>query len=84
MGIGTKISLHSDGSLQYQELFPSRGYLSSSEPLIHFCLGTASKLDSLTLEWPDGGKQIVYDVVPNETITVEIGKDFSSTGSIDT
>lgn len=52
-GIGTKVYAYTQGQMQYQQLFTSRGFQSSSEPLIHFGLGANQKIDSLHVVWPD-------------------------------
>jgi hypothetical protein len=57
--IGARISLSAGGITQVRELFPARGYLSSVEMPLTFGLGTADRLDSLVIRWPDGQEQTV-------------------------
>ena len=52
-GIGTKVVVFAGGSLYYQELQPERGFMSSSEPLLHYGLGNAAAADSIYIIWPD-------------------------------
>lgn len=59
MGIGTVVKVYAAGALQYQEHHLSRGYQSSMEPVMHFGLGTAAKVDSVRVVWPDGASQLV-------------------------
>ncbi|MCB0663004.1 MAG: VCBS repeat-containing protein [Saprospiraceae bacterium] len=60
-----------DGSTQYLELTPTRGFLSSSEPIFQFGLG-AKNVTSLEVEFP-GKKYIKIDnPTVNERLVVDI------------
>ncbi len=52
--VGSKLWLWSAGVLQYQELSPFRGFMSSVDYRLVFGLGASSKADSLIIQWPDG------------------------------
>jgi hypothetical protein len=54
---------HADGS-----------YLSSSDPRVHFGLGTATNVTELTIHWPSGTKQSVKVDAVDRYITVEEAK----------
>jgi hypothetical protein len=56
-GIGSSVRIESGGVTQISELSPMTGYLSCNAPQLHFGLGDAEKIDSLTVTWPGGGKQ---------------------------
>lgn len=69
-GIGAKVELESsDGSIQSRQLIPVRGYLASSEPLVHFGLGE-SEPQRLLIEWPSGHRQEISDLKVNHFYTV--------------
>nr|WP_298924318.1 VCBS repeat-containing protein [uncultured Allomuricauda sp.] len=70
-GIGTKVYSYHKGILQYKELYTSRGFQSSSEPLIHFGYGTTQKVDSIKIVWPDKSYQTLREVATNQTLTVK-------------
>lgn len=55
--IGAKAFLFSNHSVMYRELQPERGFLSCSEPLLHFGLGTSNLIDSLIIIWPNNTTQ---------------------------
>ncbi|PWL40257.1 hypothetical protein DKG77_05395 [Flagellimonas aquimarina] len=78
-GIGTKVYSYHKGTLQYKELYTSRGFQSSSEPLIHFGYGNTQKVDSLKIVWPDKSYQTLVDIATNQTLQVrpENTKPFS-------
>lgn len=67
-GIGTKVISWHQGNMQVKQLFNSRGFQSSSEPLIHFGYGDALNIDSLLLIWPDNTFEKKYNIPVNQTI----------------
>ena len=69
-GIGTKVFSYHNGVLQYKELYPVRGFQSSSEPIIHFGYGKTAKIDSLKIVWPDGKFQNIKNVNTNQTLSI--------------
>ena len=52
-GIGAKVKLYTDSSMQLLEQAPMRGYLSSVSPVLHAGLGTRSVVDSIIVQWPE-------------------------------
>lgn len=76
-GIGTKVALYSKGKLQYQQLFTSKGFQSSSEPALFFGLDTIAKIDSLLVIWPDRTYQKLTNINRNQALTLkpEIKRD---------
>ncbi len=52
--IGTKVELAYGNQVQRLDLQPARGYLSSSDRMIHFGLGNYSGQVDITVTWPDG------------------------------
>lgn len=70
-GIGTKAYSYHNGNLQFKELFPTRGFQASSEPMVHFGYGNAQKVDSLKIVWPDRTYQVLKDVSVNQTLTLK-------------
>ncbi len=69
-GIGTKAFAYHKGKLQYRELFITRGFQASSEPMIHFGYGAATKVDSIKIVWPNKTYQVIKDVKVNQTLTI--------------
>ena len=69
--IGTKVfSYHNGGILQFKELFPSRGFQSSSEPMVHFGYGSTQSVDSLKIVWPDKTFQTLKNIDVNQSLTI--------------
>ena len=52
----------SNGRKQAHERIAGSGYLSQDDPRVHFGLGTASKIDRLTITWPSGAVQVLENV----------------------
>ncbi|HET8736985.1 MAG TPA: VCBS repeat-containing protein, partial [Pricia sp.] len=69
-GIGTKVFSYQDGRLQYQELYPVRGFQASSEPIVHFGYRKTKNVDSLKIVWPDASYQVLTGVPTNQTMTI--------------
>ena len=69
-GIGAKVIVRAGGRTQLLEQMPTRGFQSSVDPRLHFGLGSATRIDSLTVIWPDRRFQILTDVTTNQGITL--------------
>ncbi|WP_153796659.1 VCBS repeat-containing protein [Foetidibacter luteolus] len=69
-GIGAVLRIYYKGSQQVYEHYPTRGYLSTDDPRVHFGLGTATEVDSLRVLWPDGKTQLLSSISADKTVTV--------------
>jgi hypothetical protein len=69
-GVGTKAYLFSKGKMQYQQLMPTRGFQSSSDPRLHFGLDSASVIDSIVIVWPDQKFQIQRNIAANKQLII--------------
>jgi hypothetical protein len=69
-GLGTQVFVYSNEGIQYQQLYLSRGYRSSTEPLLHFGLGTNQKVDSIYVIWPDKRETFLRNVEVNQLLVV--------------
>ncbi|MGN6640535.1 MAG: VCBS repeat-containing protein [Mucilaginibacter sp.] len=70
-GIGAKVSIYTHGMQQLLEQMPTRGFESSSEPVLNFGLGAYNKVDSLIVTWPDMKMQVMKSINANTTITLK-------------
>ncbi|MDH3709763.1 MAG: CRTAC1 family protein [Cyclobacteriaceae bacterium] len=71
--IGTKITLVAGSQTQVRVFQPSTGYLSYSDPRIHFGMGTNSQIDEVKIEWPDGAVETLKNVRIDQYISVGKG-----------
>ncbi|HEY8833463.1 MAG TPA: VCBS repeat-containing protein, partial [Gemmatimonadaceae bacterium] len=69
-GIGARVELRQNGAMQVLEQEPTRGFLSSVDPRLHFGLGTSNRVDSLTVIWPNRRSQTVTNLTGDTTITL--------------
>ncbi|UCG85427.1 MAG: VCBS repeat-containing protein [Gemmatimonadota bacterium] len=69
-GLGSKLILTAGGQRQYIYHMPYRGYQSSMHDRVHFGLGDAQRVDSLTVVWPDGRHQVLTDLEVDRVLTV--------------
>ncbi len=76
MGIGAQIRLTlPNGTMQYDHVSTSTGYASSSDPRVHFGLGTARVIKEVQIVWPSGIKQVLKDVSADRVVEIsEPGK----------
>ena len=51
--IGSRITVHAGGQLLYREFVPSRGFQSSMDYKQIIGIGSANKIDSVVIQWPD-------------------------------
>ena len=70
-GIGAKITLYNKGKQQYLEQMPTRGFVSSVSPVLHFGTGGDETIDSLIIVWQSGKQQLIKDVKTNQQIVLQ-------------
>ena len=70
-GLGTKVTVRSNGLNQTQELTLSRGFQSSVAPQLHFGLGHSKRIDDIEIVWPNGKTQHIKDPSINQLLTVD-------------
>lgn len=57
---GTRVRIYgSDGHFQDQHFYPTRGFYSSVEPIVHFGIGAATSVPRVEFLWPDGTLQTI-------------------------
>ena len=67
-GIGATLTLFTGGQQQFVYQTPYHGFMSTMDDRAHFGLGSATKVDSLAIVWPDGRSQILRDVSVDEVL----------------
>lgn len=72
-GIGTEVVLTAGNGTQDQTLSSGGSYLSSSELILTFGLGSSRKADSIELRWPSGRVDHLSNVAADQIITVKEG-----------
>ncbi len=67
-GIGAKVIVRHGGTTQLLEQMPTRGFQSSVDHRLHFGLGASTRVDSLTVIWPDGRFQVHTNVAADTQV----------------
>jgi len=75
--IGAKVFLTAAGTRQRADVFSGGSYGSSSDPRVHFGLGSAMKIDKIEIQWPSGSKQEIAVPSVDRIFTVVEGKEVS-------
>ncbi|MEY4384392.1 MAG: putative adhesin, partial [Bacteroidota bacterium] len=70
-GVGTKVISYVKGKKQFKDIQTTRGFQSSSEPVIHFGYGKITHVDSVQIIWPDKTYQTIRKLKTNQTLTVQ-------------
>jgi enediyne biosynthesis protein E4 len=70
-GIGAKVIVKNKANEQMQQLMPTRGFISSVEPVLVFGLGNLTNMDSLVVIWEGGKMQTLTNVAANKTLVLQ-------------
>jgi hypothetical protein len=70
-GIGAHLEVLSGGRRQIAERVAGSGYLSQDDARIHFGLGSSTKVDKLTVQWPSGKQQVLENLAVDRVLQVE-------------
>jgi hypothetical protein len=73
-GLGATVTLTTPGGLkQTRYVTITRGFLSASDPVLHFGLGQETTVASLTVRWPGGCVQTFDNIPANQLATITEG-----------
>ena len=56
---GSRVTVFAEGRRQSAFVAPVRGFMSTVEARLHFGLGAETAVDSVTVEWSSGGRQVI-------------------------
>lgn len=71
MSFGADVTVYCQGKAQSAQVMSARGYLSQSENLVHFGLGTIKMIDSIKVNWSNLKTVTKYKVPVNQVFTIE-------------
>ena len=72
-GIGAVVAVQSPSTFQKQMLRSGSSYLSASELVLTFGLGSSTKADSVEVHWPSGAADRLRNVQADQIITIREG-----------
>ena len=73
-GIGAVVHVNSGNDKQSQMLRSGSSYLSQSELVLTFGLGSQTKVDNLEVQWPSGQVDKLSNISGDQTVTIQEGK----------
>jgi len=72
MALGAQVAITTeDGRKQYNEVTTAVGYAGSSDPRVHFGLGTAKVIREIQIQWPSRIRQVLHNVPADQVLTIE-------------
>src|SRR6266478_5899241 len=77
--IGARVAIHSAGVKQFSEVHGGGSYLSQNDLRLHFGLGTASKMESVEIRWPNGATETLQNVPADAIYTILEGSGIRDT-----
>ncbi len=77
--IGARVTVHSAGVKQFSEVHGGGSYLSQNDLRLHFGLGTASRMESVEIRWPNGATETLQNVPADAIYTIVEGSGIRDT-----
>lgn len=68
--LNSKVKIKYGDQVQVREATFTRGYLSASEPILHFGLGEVAQIDKLTVSWFDGTETVLENVKADQLLSI--------------
>ncbi|HEX4604502.1 MAG TPA: CRTAC1 family protein [Candidatus Angelobacter sp.] len=72
-GIGAVVRIEYSGEKQWQTLRSGSSYLSQSELVLTFGLGSKTNVSRIEVQWPSGQTDKLLDIAADQTITIKEG-----------
>ena len=69
-GVGAVVRVESALGVQVRQLVLARGYMSSSEPMLHFGLGGDTSIRRMVVTWPSGHSQTFENLAVDRRYTI--------------
>jgi len=70
-GVGSRVTIYTQGKQQVLEQMPTRGFQSSVEPVLNFGTGNINKIDSLVVRWPNLKEQVLLNLKTDTTYVLK-------------
>ena len=70
-GIGAQIKVVSSHGSQWATVTTSSGYMSASDPRVHFGLGHDATVQRIEIRWPSGIQQVLSDVRADQQVNID-------------
>lgn len=73
-GFGTRIQVKAGGLTQSAEVRANSSFESASDPRLHFGLGAATQVDSISIHWPSGKVDTFGPEIADQELVVQEGR----------
>jgi len=73
-GFGAQVEITAAGFKQYAEVRSNSSFESASDPRLHFGLGTATRVDSISIHWPSGQIDHLSPQAADQELVIEEGR----------
>lgn len=70
-GVGAVVRVSAGKNSQWAMVTTAGGYLSSSDPRVHFGLGKAAVADEVEIRWPSGIHQSLRNIAADQMLTID-------------
>ena len=77
--IGTRVTITDGGMTQFNEVRGGGSYLSQNDLRIHFGLGEAKVMETVTIRWPNGNTETLRNIGADAIYTITEGQGVTST-----
>ena len=73
-GFGARVEITADGTTRSAEVRAGSSFESSSDPRLHFGLGSATKVDGIVIRWPSGQVDKLGSEPADQELVIEEGR----------
>src|SRR6185503_18625955 len=70
---GAEVTVRTGDRSRTTWINPSQSYLCSNDPRAHFGLGQATRVEHISVVWPDGSEEQFAGVAANQIVTLRKG-----------
>lgn len=77
--IGARVTITSGGMTQFNEVRGGGSYLSQNDLRIHFGLGEAKVMETVTIRWPNGNTETLRNIGADAIYTITEGQGITGT-----
>jgi len=80
--IGARVTIRAAAFKQFSEVRGGASYLSQNDLRLHFGLGTAKKMESVEIRWPNGAVETLQNVAADCIYTIVEGAGIRDTKTL--
>lgn len=78
-GIGSRVELYTGGERLVSEVYGGSSHESQNSTIVHFGLGSESRIDSVIVKWSAGKRQVIPEPPVDQLVVIE--EEFSTNGN---